>query len=91
MAGERTMMKVYFDADGSLTVEGENATEWLALRTWADNWTALKVPLWVRTMDHDTGDTQLKPPPLRPSLRQLFKDRPDNYDAAGHAAAYPGF
>lgn len=66
-------MKVYFDADGSLTVEGENATEWLALRTWADNWSNQKVPLWVRTMDYDTGDTTMKPPPLRPSLRQLFK------------------
>lgn len=85
-------MKVYFDADGSLTVEGENATEWLALRMWADNWSAQRVPLWVRTMDYDTGDTTLHPPPLRPSLRQLFiKDQRDDYDAAKHAAAYPGF
>jgi hypothetical protein len=66
-------MKVYFDADGSLTVEGEDATEWLALRTWADNWSDRKVPLWVRTRDYDTDDTTLKPPPLRTSLRQLFK------------------
>lgn len=84
-------MKVYFDADGSLTVEGEDATEWLALRTWADNWTAQKVPLWVRTKDYDTGDTTLKPPPLRPSLRQLFRGGRDDYDAAGHAGAYPGY
>lgn len=65
-------MKVYFDADGSLTVEGEDATEWLALRTWADNWSDGKTPLWVRTKDYDTFDTTLRPPPLVPSLRQLF-------------------
>lgn len=65
-------MKVYFDADGSLTVEGEDATEWLALRTWADNWSSNAVPLWVRTKDYDTA-TKLQPPLLVPSLRQLFK------------------
>lgn len=69
-------MKVYFDAAGALIVEGDDATEWLALHTWIDTWSAGKVPLWVRTKVYDTKDTECKGTPfLVPSLRQLFREQ----------------
>ena len=67
-------MKVYFDADGSLTVEGENATEWLALNAWVSEWLGGKAPLWVRVREYDVADTTMSPPPLRWCVRQLKKN-----------------
>lgn len=50
-------MKAYFDVHGALTVEGEDPTEWLALRTWAQCWTDNTSPLWiaVKGPDRDSG------------------------------------
>lgn len=65
-------MKVCFDAGGSLFVEGEDATEWLALRTWCENFLARKAPLVVRTMEPDPNERECNLPLPRPSVRQLF-------------------
>lgn len=64
-------MRVYFDAAGALIVEGDDATEWLALRTWAKTWRDGNVPLWVKTKAYDADGTTPKTF-LAPSLLQLF-------------------
>ena len=69
-------MKVYFDVHGSLTVEGEDATEWLALRTWSARWSENDGPLIVKwkteRMEQMPGDE--KPwPRLEMDSRQLFR------------------
>jgi hypothetical protein len=70
------MMKVYFDVHGSLTVEGEDATEWLALRTWTARWSDNAGPLVVKwkteRMTQQLGDD--KPwPAIETDSRQLFR------------------
>lgn len=40
-------MKAYFNVHGHLVVEGEDATEWLALKSWTADWTGGASPLWV--------------------------------------------
>ena len=85
-------MKVYFDVHGSLTVEGEDATEWLALRTWSARWSDNAGPLVVKwkteRMTQQLGDE--KPwPAIETDSRQLFRnmtetpnDRVEGRDAA---------
>ena len=70
-------MKVYFDVHGSLTVEGEDATEWLALRTWSARWSDNAGPLVVKwkteRMTQQLGDE--KPwPAIETDSRQLFRN-----------------
>lgn len=69
-------MKVYFDVHGALTVEGEDATEWLALRTWTARWSDSSGPLIVKwkteRMTQQAGDE--KPwPMIETDSRQLFR------------------
>ncbi len=40
-------MKAYFNVHGHLVVEGEDTTEWLALKTWMADWTKGDSPLWI--------------------------------------------
>ena len=69
-------MKVYFDVHGQLTVEGEDATEWLALRTWAARWSDNDGPLIVKwkaeRMRKDPGDVA-EWAHIETDTRQLFR------------------
>lgn len=78
-------MKVYFDVHGALNVEGEDATEWLALRTWSERWSEDASPLHVlvkkpgvpdgpfRTREDDVRQLfrtiKVPPPPPKPIVR----------------------
>jgi hypothetical protein len=68
-------MKVYFDVHGSLTVEGEDATEWLALRTWTARWSnnaGSLVVKWKTERMMQLGDE--KPwPAIEMDSRKLFR------------------
>ena len=69
-------MKVYFDVHGALTVEGEDATEWLALRTWTARWSDNAGPLIVKwkteRMTQQLGD-DMPWPAIETDSRQLFR------------------
>lgn len=41
-------MKVDFDINGCLTVEGENNTDYAALKQWASDFSGGKTPLFVK-------------------------------------------
>ena len=69
-------MKTYFDVHGSLVVEGENATEWLALRTWAERWSADRGPLivkWLVAARRHSEDGTRSWTESEPEIRQLFR------------------
>ena len=85
-------MKVYFDVHGALTVEGEDATEWLALRTWSARWSDNAGPLIVKwkteRMTQQIGDE--KPwPAIETDSRQLFRCMTEtpNVEVQGPGAA----
>ena len=70
-------MKAYFDVHGALTVEGEDATEWFALRTWTSRWSDNAGPLIVKwkkeCMRQQTGDE--KPySSIETDIRQLYRN-----------------
>lgn len=84
-------MKVCFDAGGSLVVKGEDATEWLALRTWCETFLARKAPLVVRTMEPDPNERECNLPLPRPSVRQLFRADLGSADELRHLIADDAF
>jgi hypothetical protein len=64
-------MKAFFDANGALIVEGEDATEWFALRIWSESWNDNTAPLWIKVKENDP---HAKPRgTLMDSWRQLFR------------------
>ena len=62
-------MRVNFDVHGSLVVEGETATEWLALKTWCERWSDNASPLVVKTCKASDKPNEW----LVDDLRQLYR------------------
>lgn len=81
-------MKAYFDVHGSLTVEGEDATEWLALRTWSARWSDNAGPLIVvwktERIRREPGDAK-DFPMIETDSRQMFRTMSEKPKAENEA------